>query len=88
MSTEPSRVHMTPLSSCIPREALKRAAGTIIYNGVRWCKVRGPWGKVDMRMNLKSKKVELKTTDKTEDEGALQKSADFVQAFLLGFEVG
>eukprot|EP00227_Mantoniella_beaufortii_P002113 CAMPEP_0197609658 /NCGR_PEP_ID=MMETSP1326-20131121/51626_1 /TAXON_ID=1155430 /ORGANISM="Genus nov. species nov., Strain RCC2288" /LENGTH=228 /DNA_ID=CAMNT_0043178063 /DNA_START=205 /DNA_END=891 /DNA_ORIENTATION=+ len=43
--------------------------------------------KVDMRMNLKSKKVELKTTDKTEDEGALQKSADFVQAFLLGFEV-
>ena len=31
--------------------------------------------------------MELKTTDKTEDEGALQKAADFVQAFLLGFEV-
>jgi RNA-binding protein PNO1 len=43
--------------------------------------------KIDMRMNLKLKKVELKTTGKTEDEGALQKSADFVQAFLLGFEV-
>ena len=38
-------------------------------------------------MNLKTKKVELKTTQATEDEGALQKSADFVQAFLLGFEV-
>jgi RNA-binding protein PNO1 len=43
--------------------------------------------KIDMRMNLKAKKVELKTTKETEDDGALQKSADFVQAFLLGFEV-
>jgi RNA-binding protein PNO1 len=43
--------------------------------------------KIDLRMNLKTKKVELKTTKETEDEGALQKSADFVQAFLLGFEV-
>ena len=43
--------------------------------------------KIDMRMNLKTKKVELKTTQATEDEGALQKSADFIQAFLLGFEV-
>ncbi len=43
--------------------------------------------KIDMRMNLKLKKVELKTTEKTEEEGALQKSADFVQAFLLGFDV-
>lgn len=43
--------------------------------------------KIDMRMNLKLKKVELKTTDKTEDESALQKSADFIQAFVLGFEI-
>ena len=43
--------------------------------------------KIDVRMNLKTKKVELKTTKHTEDEGALQKSADFVQAFLLGFEI-
>lgn len=43
--------------------------------------------KIDVRMNLKTKKVELKTTKQTEDEGALQKSADFVQAFLLGFEI-
>ena len=38
-------------------------------------------------MNLKLRKVELKTTDKTDDESALQKSADFIQAFVLGFEV-
>jgi RNA-binding protein PNO1 len=43
--------------------------------------------KIDVRMNLKLKKVELKTTERTEDESALQKSADFVQAFLLGFDV-
>ena len=43
--------------------------------------------KIDMRMNLKLKKVELKTTDQTEDESALQKSADFIQAFVLGFEI-
>lgn len=43
--------------------------------------------KLDMRMNLKTKKVEIKTTDKTEDSGALQRSADFVHAFLLGFEI-
>ena len=43
--------------------------------------------KIDMRMNLKLRKVELKTTDKTDDESALQKSADFIQAFVLGFEI-
>ncbi len=31
--------------------------------------------------------VELKTTKETCDPGALQKCADFVQAFVLGFEV-
>jgi len=43
--------------------------------------------KCDMRMNLKTRKVELRTTDKTEDSSALQKSADFVQAFVLGFDI-
>jgi RNA-binding protein PNO1 len=43
--------------------------------------------KLDMRMNLKTRKVELKTTDKTADASALQRAADFVHAFVLGFEV-
>lgn len=38
-------------------------------------------------MNLKTRKVEIKTTATTEDPGALQRSADFVHAFLLGFEI-
>jgi RNA-binding protein PNO1 len=43
--------------------------------------------KLDMRMNLKSRKVEIKTTDATPDAGNLQRAADFVHAFILGFEV-
>lgn len=43
--------------------------------------------KVDMRMNLRSRCVELRTTEATADASALQKCADFVQAFVLGFEV-
>ncbi|CAG9466150.1 unnamed protein product [Pedinophyceae sp. YPF-701] len=43
--------------------------------------------KLDMRMNLRTRKVELKTSKTTTDAGALQKAADFVQAFLMGFEV-
>ncbi|KAH7294990.1 hypothetical protein KP509_27G027700 [Ceratopteris richardii] len=43
--------------------------------------------KIDIRMNLKSRKVELKTRKDTPDTGALQKCADFVHAFMLGFDV-
>ncbi|GLC34933.1 pre-rRNA-processing protein pno1 [Pleodorina starrii] len=43
--------------------------------------------KLDMRMNLKTKKVEIKTTSHTTSSDALQKAADFVHAYLLGFEI-
>ncbi|CAL8469564.1 g9105 [Coccomyxa elongata] len=43
--------------------------------------------KLDMRMNLKTRKVEIKTTPKTKDPGHLQKAADFVHAFIMGFEI-
>ncbi|KAI3847458.1 hypothetical protein MKX03_001971 [Papaver bracteatum] len=43
--------------------------------------------KVDVRMNLKARKVELKTRSDTPDVSNLQKCADFVHAFMLGFEV-
>lgn len=38
-------------------------------------------------MNVKAKAVELRTSTKTSDSGALQKGADFIQAFTLGFDV-
>lgn len=43
--------------------------------------------KLDMRMNLKTRKVEIKTTPQTADVGNLQRAADFIHAFILGFEV-
>lgn len=55
-----------------------------------WMKIYPPLVehlKLQVRMNLKTKTVELKTNKHTEDEGALQKGADFIKAFTLGFDV-
>uniref|UniRef100_A0A161ZID4 K Homology domain-containing protein n=1 Tax=Daucus carota subsp. sativus TaxID=79200 RepID=A0A161ZID4_DAUCS len=55
-----------------------------------WMEIYGPvydQMKVDIRMNLKGRKVELKTRSDTPDISNLQKSADFVHAFMLGFDV-
>lgn len=43
--------------------------------------------KLQIRMNLKNKSVELKTSKDTANTGALQKGEDFIRAFLLGFAV-
>ncbi|PXF49386.1 Pre-rRNA-processing protein PNO1 [Gracilariopsis chorda] len=43
--------------------------------------------KLQIRMNIRTRNVELKTSKATEDAGALQKGADFVKAFVLGFSV-
>ncbi|ODQ81601.1 hypothetical protein BABINDRAFT_159873 [Babjeviella inositovora NRRL Y-12698] len=43
--------------------------------------------KLQVRMNLKTRTVELKTCKTTTDPGALQKGADFIKAFTLGFDV-
>lgn len=43
--------------------------------------------KLQCRMNMKSKSVELRTSRSTSDTGAIQKGADFVRAFALGFDV-
>ncbi|KAJ3114013.1 pre-rRNA-processing protein pno1 [Phlyctochytrium bullatum] len=43
--------------------------------------------KLQVRMNVKRKCVELRTCKETEDSGAVQKGADFVKAFALGFEI-
>ena len=55
-----------------------------------WMKIYPPLVehlKLQVRMNLKTKTVELRTNKSTEDQGALQKGADFVKAFTLGFDV-
>jgi len=43
--------------------------------------------KLQVRFNLKSRNVEIRTCKDTEDIQNLQKAADFVRAFILGFEV-
>ncbi len=43
--------------------------------------------KLQVRMNMKNKAVELRTSKHTTDSGALQKGEDFVKAFSLGFDV-
>lgn len=43
--------------------------------------------KLQVRMNLKTRTVELRTNKSTTDQGALQKGADFIKAFTLGFDV-
>jgi len=36
-------------------------------------------------MNVKKRAIELKTSEATLDIGAIQKAADFLKAFMLGF---
>lgn len=43
--------------------------------------------KLQIRMNTKTRCVELKQSAHTLDSGALQKGADFIEAYMMGFEV-
>lgn len=55
-----------------------------------WSKIYPPLVehlKLQVRMNIKSRSVELRTCKATKDAGSLQKGADFVKAFALGFDV-
>jgi len=55
-----------------------------------WLKIYTPivqQMKLQIRMNTKSRSVELRTSPHTQDIGAVQKAADFVQAFMLGFDI-
>jgi len=55
-----------------------------------WPKILTPiveYLKLQIRFNLKTKNVEIKTCNETADISAIQKAADFVKAFVLGFEV-
>lgn len=42
---------------------------------------------LQIRFNLKTRQVEIRTCEATDDVGSVQKAADFVRAFVLGFEV-
>ncbi|KAJ6624535.1 hypothetical protein B0H10DRAFT_2323329 [Mycena sp. CBHHK59/15] len=55
-----------------------------------WINIFGPLTEIlglQVRMNVQRKCVEARTSKATKDIGALQKGADFVKAFALGFDV-
>jgi len=55
-----------------------------------WMKIYTPivnQMKLQVRMNTKTRNIEIRTSQYTQDIGALQKAADFVQAFMLGFDI-
>ncbi|KAJ1930421.1 pre-rRNA-processing protein pno1 [Tieghemiomyces parasiticus] len=55
-----------------------------------WLKVYTPIVthlKLDIRVNFREKLVEVRTNQETEDTGAIQKAADFIRAFTLGFDL-
>jgi RNA-binding protein PNO1 len=43
--------------------------------------------KLQIRFNPVNTSVELKTSEATEDPGAIQKGADFLETYMMGFEV-
>jgi RNA-binding protein PNO1 len=43
--------------------------------------------KLQLRMNIKRKAVELRTSKATTDPEAIQRGVDFLQAFVYGFDV-
>lgn len=56
----------------------------------QWMKIFEPIVKqlkLQIRMNTRKRCVELRTSKRTKDAGALQKGADFVKAFVMGFAV-
>lgn len=78
------------------------AAGNIEYRRIRcppnrlsplrnaWDNIMTPivqYLKLQIRFNPQSRFVELKSSELTEDMGAIQKAQDFVEAFMMGFEV-
>lgn len=55
-----------------------------------WMKIYTPLVeilKLQIRFNPKGRAVEIRTSQHTVETGALQKAADFVRAFSLGFDV-
>lgn len=63
----------------------------------RFSPLKGSWAKIyqplvehlhlQVRMDVRGKKVQIRTCKQTTDPGAVQKGADFLRAFTLGFDI-
>jgi len=55
-----------------------------------WLNIFGPLTEIlglQVRMNVQRRCVEIRTSKQTKDIGAIQKGADFIKAYALGFDV-
>ncbi|CAK9169163.1 unnamed protein product [Ilex paraguariensis] len=77
--SESNRVSFASKPNFAPLKAHKIFDGQVQFKKVSM--------KIDIRVNLKARKVELKTRSGTPDISNLQKCADLVHAFMLGFDV-
>ena len=93
---EESRPHFPP--STQTTTSSKSQIRRITIPPHRLTPLRNNWSKIypplvehlnlQIRMNTKTKQVEMRTSKFTAEEGsALQKGADFLRAFTLGFDV-
>ncbi|XP_053730633.1 RNA-binding protein PNO1 [Synchiropus splendidus] len=89
------RPHFPPISSDKlrgPDEMRKIAVPAHRYTPLKenWLKIFTPIVEnlqLQVRFNLKTRCVEIKTCQETRDIASLTKAADFVRAFVLGFQV-
>lgn len=86
-----------PLSAAAQRTTLKSETRRIPIPPHRmtplkkeWVNIFGPLSEMlglQVRMNVQRRCVEIRTSKHTKEIGALQKGADFVKSFALGFDV-
>jgi RNA-binding protein PNO1 len=84
----PASVTRSTLKSEMRRIAIPPHRMTPLKND--WINIFGPLTEMlglQVRMNVQRKCVEARTSKHTKDIGALQKGADFVRAYALGFDV-
>ncbi|KAH9888196.1 eukaryotic type KH-domain (KH-domain type I) [Xylariomycetidae sp. FL2044] len=92
---EENKPHFAPIQNSDPSVHIQTRKVPIPPN--RFTPLKNNWPKIypplvehlklQVRMNVKHKRVELRTSKHTTDVGALQKGADFLTAFSLGFDL-
>jgi len=96
-SVQPERPHLPPISAQDLQKNDKSDFRKIPVPANRYTPLKENWLKIftpivehlglQVRFNLKTRNVEIKTCKETKDIRSVQKAADFVKAFTLGFEV-
>uniref|UniRef100_A0A1I8P534 K Homology domain-containing protein n=1 Tax=Stomoxys calcitrans TaxID=35570 RepID=A0A1I8P534_STOCA len=87
-----ARKSQPPKAKRIKSEMRKIAVPPHRYSSLKehWMKIFTPiveHMKLQIRFNMKARQVEIRVSPETPDISNLQKGADFVKAFLCGFEV-